>query len=261
MIQHFEISIDSELALCKEFLKLDQRNFHCWNYRRFLVEKSVEKGGEGDEQEGKGGNQQFIQEMEFSTEKIKENFSNYSAFHHRSLYIKTLLSEMCIEDILQPELTIIESAIFTEPDDQSAWWYQQFLLVWVSKVLKQEANEHLFAWFYTVLEAQLVMVESLLEIEVGSKWAMNSIILMLNLLLLDVRLFYRANVKLIREEGGGGGGGGGGDGGSMVEKEKEEEEVELEAVWLRRKRDLLTTLLNIDSLHTNRYKYLLAQIE
>lgn len=122
---------ESELALCKEFLKLgminlmltfeklfniitlfsDQRNFHCWNYRRFVAAATASPPLE----------ESHTTEFEFSFEKINENFSNYSAFHHRSVYIQKLYSPN-VKDILDSEFSIVESAIFTEPDDQSAWW-------------------------------------------------------------------------------------------------------------------------------------------
>jgi len=52
---------------------LMHRSVHCWNYRRYicqLAKISVEE------------------DLEFTTSKIKENFSNYSAWHHRSKIIK-----------------------------------------------------------------------------------------------------------------------------------------------------------------------------
>ena len=99
------------------FLKEDQRNFHCWNYRRFIVTL---------------GNIKPDLEYEFSNEKIKENFSNYSAFHHRSVYIVLIIKNNnynldIMKDLVNEEIDIITNAIFTEPDDQSSWWYLLFL--------------------------------------------------------------------------------------------------------------------------------------
>ena len=106
------IDYTEEIQLCDKFLSVDQRNFHCWNYRREIV---------------KLGNISVDDEMKFSMKKISENFSNYSAFHHRSVYLRNCQGDL--NDILEKELSIVHDAIFTEPDDQSAWWYYQWCLV------------------------------------------------------------------------------------------------------------------------------------
>lgn len=162
------MNFEQELALCKEFLRQDQRNFHCWNYRRFVVAAS---GVAPDE------------ELDYSAEKVKENFSNYSAFHHRSLYIKR--SGKSIVDVLPEELSIVENAIFTEPDDQSAWWYHQFLLTWVSTEIRGKQGDgctEMAAWFVGILLQQLELIRGLQELEDRCTWVMNCLLCIIDLL-------------------------------------------------------------------------------
>lgn len=83
---------------------MDQRNFHCWNYRRSIVKFAQLNPGT-----------EFI----FAETKILENFSNYSAFHHRSIYILKLTDIDGTElELLEKEFSMVDNAIFTEPDDQ-----------------------------------------------------------------------------------------------------------------------------------------------
>ncbi|KAI6654665.1 Geranylgeranyl transferase type-2 subunit alpha-like [Oopsacas minuta] len=114
-----------ELALCDLFLSYDERNFHCWDYRRFSIGKSEISP---------------MEELEFSQKKIESNLSNYSAWHYRSKLLPlcypadTLLpsvsadSSSVQEDKLLQEFDIVTNAIFTDPNDQSTWFYQQWLL-------------------------------------------------------------------------------------------------------------------------------------
>ena len=121
ILERIQVDFYSELELCKLFLMEDQRNFHCWCYRRLVVNI---------------GDIKPTDEFAFSGEKIDENFSNYSAFHHRSVYIQKLGKNA--SDMVEAEFSIIENAIYTEPDDQSAWWYHQFLLTWISQQQQQQ---------------------------------------------------------------------------------------------------------------------------
>lgn len=144
--------------MCSDFLKLDQRNFHCWNYRRFVASIS---------------NTEPKNEYQFSEEKIYENFSNYSAFHHRSIYISKL-TDIDFKEILQRELNIIQNAIFTEPDDQSSWWYLRFILSWLKfSVSKGNGDIDIIM---TTLNNQLDVSKQLLELEPHCKWAMINIV-------------------------------------------------------------------------------------
>lgn len=170
MITHFEHSTIKELELCSLFLSSDQRNFHCWSYRRQIVTLA-------------GAATTPHSEYLYSTQKINENFSNYSAFHHRSVYIKLLpSSSAAYRALLQTELAVVENAIYTEPDDQSAWWYRQFLLAWVvggydgSESSGEVPEESHGAWAARVLVEQVAVLEGLVEVEDDCKWALDALV-------------------------------------------------------------------------------------
>ena len=195
------IDYKEEIRLCDKFLSVDQRNFHCWNYRREVV---------------KLGNISANDEMEFSMKKIGENFSNYSAFHHRSVYLRTCEGD--VNDILEKELSIVHDAIFTEPDDQSAWWYYQFLINWGNSATEANAESRLR--FEDVLHQEIETVRSLLELEADSKWAM-------------VTLAYLLQI--------------------FITKRNNNNEVLIDE-----RRNLLERLCELDKAHKNRYLYLLS---
>jgi geranylgeranyl transferase type-2 subunit alpha len=150
------VDLTSELDLCAMFLRLDARNFHCWNYRR-LVASEI---GEAED----------AAEFAFSTKKITENFSNYSAFHHRSIYIRRI--GISAKDCIADEFALTESAIYTEPDDQSAWWYRQFLYSWVESEVDDEC-------YTTLLHSQMTVLKGLLELEPDSKWTIVELVSLL----------------------------------------------------------------------------------
>lgn len=109
-----QLNWNHELKLCSLLLESDERNFHCWRHRSFVIEN---------------GNLSKLNELEFTHEKISSNFSNYSAWHYRSKLIEFLYKENQIDlDIFKKELNLIEQALFTDPNDQSAWIYEKWLL-------------------------------------------------------------------------------------------------------------------------------------
>ncbi|XP_058495378.1 geranylgeranyl transferase type-2 subunit alpha [Solea solea] len=127
-----------ELSLCDLCLSVDDRNFHCWDYRRLVVKMS---GVPVD------------QELEFTDRLIGSNFSNYSSWHYRSTLLPLLHPEspeapspclkapqtspppspqtqshrVCEEQLLK-EYELVQNAFFTDPNDQSAWFYYRWLL-------------------------------------------------------------------------------------------------------------------------------------
>ena len=72
-------------------------------------------------------------EFQYTTRMIQTNLSNFSAWHHRSRLIPRLLDERGADSserrkILEEELSLICTAINTDPFDQSIWYYQRFLM-------------------------------------------------------------------------------------------------------------------------------------
>ncbi|KAL0120602.1 hypothetical protein PUN28_008348 [Cardiocondyla obscurior] len=126
-----------ELSLCAKCLNIDERNFHCWDYREFIVQKA----GISNEEE-----------FEFSTTKILNNFSNYSSWHYRSRILTKMFGTTSeeipiVDDRYREELDLVMNATFTDPNDTSAWFYQRWLLdkcvttckLWRAQIKKDKA--------------------------------------------------------------------------------------------------------------------------
>lgn len=62
--------------ICEKMLKMDERNFHAWNYRIWLIRDVL------------NFNTKIIsKELEYLKQKIEDNFSNFSAFHFREKHL------------------------------------------------------------------------------------------------------------------------------------------------------------------------------
>lgn len=189
--------LQQELELVASLLTRDERNFHGWNYRRFVVscelalavqqqqssatssssvivadgswniptlimddhdndesivvcwmgtqvvgfqqqhqqqQASPPSSSCEDRQQVQSNIQKIIEkELEFTLSKIQTNFSNFSAFHYRSKLLPILQQLQCNcggggggennkvndfwDNALANEMDLVESAIFTEPDE------------------------------------------------------------------------------------------------------------------------------------------------
>lgn len=139
---------DRELRLCNLFLEQDERNFHCWDYRRVVCQHakvSLEK------------------ELSFTMEKIAANFSNYSAWHYRSRLLPRVYpghrEGTVKEEVLLEEYSLVQNATFTDPGDQSGWFYHRWLT-------GKERPALDFLLFYISKETRTVMLHLTQQIRI-----------------------------------------------------------------------------------------------
>ena len=118
---------------CEGLLKLDERNFHVWGYRRWVTGLLSDMHAHTWEHD-----------WSFTKAKIGQNFSNYSAWHSRALILGDRLErevtaqlklanregevgeELCAT--LSEEMSLAERAFYADPNDQSSWFYARYLL-------------------------------------------------------------------------------------------------------------------------------------
>lgn len=117
-----------EISLTDKFLMLDDRNFHCWNYRitifKMIYEYFPDKFW------------QFLNnELTFTINMIKKSFSNFSSWHYRTLLIPVYFEKERLDwnsesvlNYFKTDLEYITNAIYTDPKDQSSWNYHQWIL-------------------------------------------------------------------------------------------------------------------------------------
>ena len=260
--------LNGEIALTAKLLSSDERNFHCWNYRRYVVDAlatssyiqllqssstlspsssslSIQKvayqmdgswklfqdsttsmgaqvaavaaveaaeiqkdtSDKIDEnvtetatsKELRSSLLQIIQsEWKFTQTKIQDNFSNFSAFYYRSQLLPilhqmekaTATNETAMTDRMEEEFQLVENAMCTEPDDQTAWWYHAILLDFIvaneaspniagndssNNEDKASATENAVDYYKNRLQQQAELLRELLAEEAseaagGGKW-------------------------------------------------------------------------------------------
>ncbi|KAM6325723.1 geranylgeranyl transferase type-2 subunit alpha, partial [Alca torda] len=101
----------AERALCDRLLAADPRNFHAWEHRRALA---AEEDPEA--------------ELAFAGALLSRDFSNFSAWHHRLRLLAAPGGGGLPPQRLQTELELVQNAVFTDPNDQSAWVYLRCVL-------------------------------------------------------------------------------------------------------------------------------------
>lgn len=161
----------------------DGRNFHGWGYRRIVVDELRKFAEVGAATEGKG---EPLTESEFAytTKMVGTNLSNFSAWHNRSKLIPLLLDERKASAVerramFDAEVTLIQDAVFTDPHDQSLWFYHQHLMTVL--MTPEPLKGDVFVEFdnqerVEYLETQISAIKELLEDTDDCKWIYQSLL-------------------------------------------------------------------------------------
>ncbi|ESK88315.1 rab-protein geranylgeranyltransferase [Moniliophthora roreri MCA 2997] len=144
-------SWNKELLVVEKMLDADPRNFHAWSYRRYILAGMPIPRSE-------------ISELAYTTKKIESSFSNFSAWHQRSKVLSSLWAQGMLgeEQSKEAEYDLVKNAIFTDPNDQSAWIYHRWLV--------GSAKDK------NLLEREISVIQELLDEQPDSRWCMDSLV-------------------------------------------------------------------------------------
>lgn len=198
-----------EFDTIQKLLQLDSRNFHGWEYRRFVVGNIDGINAPASQRIGR-----CISEIEYTTSKINNNISNFSAWHNRSNLITQLNllvrlssamnSDSTSDHDLQPsipiqfsspyqtlihELELTKTGMYMDADDSLVWLYLQWLLTnkdFVESLRSGQSPQS----YHSVLRQQLQDVEELNQLErdehpqkLDHCWCLKTIVFLKDLLL------------------------------------------------------------------------------
>ena len=134
----------------------DSRNMHGLDYRRTVVAE-IEKLQNGEteadgreEAHEKAGTAEsrakdlIESEYAYTTKMIRAKWSNFSAWHYRSVVLPRLLdlrhaSPEERRKIFDSELSFLKNALMLDPYDQSLWYYHEYLM---SLILSSGGNDN-----------------------------------------------------------------------------------------------------------------------
>jgi geranylgeranyl transferase type-2 subunit alpha len=173
-----------EMALVTKMLTYDSRNFHGWTYRREVV-KSIEDLAAKEpeymnhaDQKKRPEDDMTESEFAYTTKMINTNLSNFSAWHNRLQLIPKLLNERNADSaarkkLLDDEFELIITALYTDPYDQSLWFYHNYLMTNLSpktsselRIVPDLTNQHRIEYFDT----QFDLLKDMLEDTKDCKW-------------------------------------------------------------------------------------------
>jgi len=155
-------------------LARDCRNFLGWGYRSMIVSQL--------ESPALHGQSMVEREFEYTTKMIKANLSNFSAWHSRSKLIPRLLDERKAGDaarqkFLDDEFDQMTRALYTDPYDQSLWFYHQFLMTTLTDYVGHATITPNFTQTdrITYVTREIVKLKDMLDGAEDCKWIYNAL--------------------------------------------------------------------------------------
>lgn len=146
----------AELFVVEKLLEADARNFHAWNYRRYVLASLPPPPPDSSSPAHTPAS-----ELAYTRKKIEANFSNFSAWHQRTK-VYDVTGELKDASKLDEEFDFVNQAMYTLPSDQSAWLYHRWLIAQT-----KDTN---------VLTREISLIRDLLEEEPDSKWCLESLV-------------------------------------------------------------------------------------
>lgn len=194
LVELGQVDWQYEFDTIQKLLQLDARNFHGWEYRRFVVAHI-----EGIDPPQSRVVARCMLELEYTTSKINNNISNYSAWHNRSRLISQLFllpgvppPFSCPYQTLVSELAMIKTGMYMDSDDSLVWLYMQWLLtnpIFVGPLKSGSSPQD----YQSILRQQLDDVEELNQLEreehpqnLDHCWCLKTIVFIKSLLAKEV---------------------------------------------------------------------------
>ena len=117
--------LDNEMKLCSKMLAMDERNFHCWNYRNQMANlycNEIQMRVSDPVKTQALKNKFLQQECDMAKAIIQKNFSNYSAWHYRGKLMPNIKkAEEHVYGlplaVITEDFTSLKHAYFTDPKD------------------------------------------------------------------------------------------------------------------------------------------------
>jgi hypothetical protein len=177
-----------ELKLVSFMLDKDTRNFHGWDYRRHIVQQ-IRGLDSGEEYQMMWTQNEFA----YCESKIAQSFSNCSAWHYRNNLLGLILEgEENKMGVLEREFELVKQAIYTDPLDQSAWLYYQWLIETHARAVYGNG-------FPELVQHQIKVVEELMAIlDRGEFKCMHVVQVMMCRASVDARVSKRTNLRRSR---------------------------------------------------------------